>query len=130
MSINLEFFCLTLFFHTCLGVPKLSSFAKAEDKLFKYLFGNYQKWVRPVEYLNQTIRVKFGLAISQLVDVVRMEKHWLSVLFMGCVTEVLSQHMNVAGLKRKHAILIVSVLTILGREKSANDNQCVDETGK
>ncbi|XP_042338341.1 neuronal acetylcholine receptor subunit alpha-5-like, partial [Plectropomus leopardus] len=50
-------------------VPKLSSFAKAEDKLFKYLFGNYQKWVRPVEYLNQTIRVKFGLAISQLVDV-------------------------------------------------------------
>uniref|UniRef100_A0A8C4GP00 Neuronal acetylcholine receptor subunit alpha-5 n=1 Tax=Dicentrarchus labrax TaxID=13489 RepID=A0A8C4GP00_DICLA len=55
-------------------VPKLSSYAKAEDKLFKYLFGNYQKWVRPVEYLNQTIRVKFGLAISQLVDVVRIEK--------------------------------------------------------
>ncbi|KAM7423780.1 hypothetical protein PAMA_000237 [Pampus argenteus] len=51
------------------GVPKLSSYAKAEDKLFKYLFGNYQKWVRPVEYLNQTICVKFGLAISQLVDV-------------------------------------------------------------
>ncbi|KAM9766012.1 neuronal acetylcholine receptor subunit alpha-5 isoform 1-T2 [Menidia menidia] len=50
-------------------VPKLSSYAKAEDKLFKYLFGNYQKWVRPVEYLNQTICVKFGLAISQLVDV-------------------------------------------------------------
>ena len=56
------------------GVPKLSSFAKAEDKLFKYLFGNYQKWVRPVEFLNQTIRVKFGLAISQLVDVVRKDK--------------------------------------------------------
>ncbi|XP_077375886.1 neuronal acetylcholine receptor subunit alpha-5 isoform X1 [Festucalex cinctus] len=57
--------------HLChsLRVPKLSSYAKAEDKLFKYLFGNYQKWVRPVEYLNQTICVKFGLAISQLVDV-------------------------------------------------------------
>lgn len=54
-------------------VPKLSSYAKAEDKLFKYLFGNYQKWVRPVDHLNQTIRVKFGLAISQLVDVVRIE---------------------------------------------------------
>ncbi|KAK1891207.1 Neuronal acetylcholine receptor subunit alpha-5 [Dissostichus eleginoides] len=52
-----------------MGVPKLSAFAKAEDKLFKYLFVNYQKWVRPVEYLNQTISVKFGLAISQLVDV-------------------------------------------------------------
>ncbi|XP_028257194.1 neuronal acetylcholine receptor subunit alpha-5 isoform X2 [Parambassis ranga] len=57
--------------HLChtLRVPKLSSYAKAEDKLFRYLFGNYQKWVRPVEYLNQTIHVKFGLAISQLVDV-------------------------------------------------------------
>uniref|UniRef100_A0AAQ5YZ19 Cholinergic receptor, nicotinic, alpha 5 n=1 Tax=Amphiprion ocellaris TaxID=80972 RepID=A0AAQ5YZ19_AMPOC len=54
---------------SCSSVPKLSSYAKAEDKLFKYLFGNYQKWVRPVEYLNQTISVKFGLAISQLVDV-------------------------------------------------------------
>lgn len=64
------FFHLTLFSHLS-EVPKLSSYAKAEDKLFKYLFGNYQKWVRPVEQLNQTIRVKFGLAISQLVDVVR-----------------------------------------------------------
>uniref|UniRef100_A0A8C7XQ37 Neurotransmitter-gated ion-channel ligand-binding domain-containing protein n=1 Tax=Oryzias sinensis TaxID=183150 RepID=A0A8C7XQ37_9TELE len=39
------------------------------DTLFKHLFGTYQKWVRPIEYLNQTIPVKFGLAISQLVDV-------------------------------------------------------------
>lgn len=61
---------ITVFLHF-LEVPKLSSCAKAEDKLFKYLFGNYQKWVRPVDHLNQTIRVKFGLAISQLVDVVR-----------------------------------------------------------
>lgn len=65
--IILLYSCLTL-----PEVPKLSSYAKAEDKLFKYLFGSYQKWVRPVEQLNQTIRVKFGLAISQLVDVVRM----------------------------------------------------------
>uniref|UniRef100_A0A3P8W272 Neuronal acetylcholine receptor subunit alpha-5 n=1 Tax=Cynoglossus semilaevis TaxID=244447 RepID=A0A3P8W272_CYNSE len=47
----------------------LSSYAKAEDKLFKYLFGSYQKWVRPVAFLNQSICVRFGLAISQLVDV-------------------------------------------------------------
>ncbi|XP_013881003.1 neuronal acetylcholine receptor subunit alpha-5 [Austrofundulus limnaeus] len=62
---------LPLLCHLChsLRIPKLSSYAKAEDKLFKYLFENYQKWVRPVEYLNQSIRVKFGLAISQLVDV-------------------------------------------------------------
>ncbi|KAI3377703.1 hypothetical protein L3Q82_008863, partial [Scortum barcoo] len=66
-------------------VPKLSSYAKAEDKLFKYLFGNYQKYVRPVEYLNQTIRVKFGLAISQLVDVewVDMKLRWNPDDYLG-----------------------------------------------
>lgn len=62
-----------LFILRPLGVPKLSSYAKAEDKLFKYLFGSYQKWVRPVAFLNQSICVRFGLAISQLVDVVRIK---------------------------------------------------------
>jgi len=38
--------------------------------LFKHLFEDYQRWVRPVEHLNDTIKIKFGLAISQLVDVV------------------------------------------------------------
>ncbi|KAJ8249051.1 hypothetical protein GJAV_G00230650 [Gymnothorax javanicus] len=52
-----------------LGTPKLSAYVKTEDKLFKHLFSNYHKWVRPVEHLNGTVRVKFGLAISQLVDV-------------------------------------------------------------
>lgn len=69
------------------GVPKLSSYAKAEDKLFKYLFGNYQKWVRPVEYLNQSIYVKFGLAISQLVDVVRIQR---AIVFNGVVVKIQS----------------------------------------
>ncbi|XP_023675511.1 neuronal acetylcholine receptor subunit alpha-5 [Paramormyrops kingsleyae] len=53
----------------CHATPKLSSYAKMEDRLLKHLFGNYQKWVRPVEHLNGTVQVKFGLAISQLVDV-------------------------------------------------------------
>ncbi|XP_071013854.1 neuronal acetylcholine receptor subunit alpha-5-like [Oncorhynchus clarkii lewisi] len=77
--------------HLChsLGIPKLSSYAKTEDKLFKNLFRNYQKWVRPVEYLNGTVRVRFGLAISQLVDVdeknqlmttnVWMKQEWLDM---------------------------------------------------
>ena len=55
-----------------LGTSTLSSYAKAEDRLLNYLFRNYQKWVRPVEFLNGTVRVKFGLAISQLVDVVSL----------------------------------------------------------
>lgn len=37
--------------------------------MFKHLFEDYQRWVRPVERLNDTIKIKFGLAISQLVDV-------------------------------------------------------------
>uniref|UniRef100_A0A674D7G8 Neuronal acetylcholine receptor subunit alpha-5 n=1 Tax=Salmo trutta TaxID=8032 RepID=A0A674D7G8_SALTR len=76
-------------FPASIGIPKLSSYAKTEDKLFKNLFRNYQKWVRPVEYLNGTVRVRFGLAISQLVDVdeknqlmttnVWMKQEWLDM---------------------------------------------------
>ncbi|XP_069654020.1 neuronal acetylcholine receptor subunit alpha-5 isoform X4 [Haliaeetus albicilla] len=51
------------------GVSEPSFIAKSEDRLFKHLFEDYQRWVRPVERLNDTIKIKFGLAISQLVDV-------------------------------------------------------------
>uniref|UniRef100_UPI00398EF685 neuronal acetylcholine receptor subunit beta-3-like n=1 Tax=Pristiophorus japonicus TaxID=55135 RepID=UPI00398EF685 len=43
--------------------------AEMEDSLLKDLFRGYQKWVRPVRNRNDTIKVKFGLEISQLVDV-------------------------------------------------------------
>lgn len=48
----------------------LSSVVENEDALLKHLFEGYQKWVRPVENSNDTIKVLFGLKISQLVDVV------------------------------------------------------------
>ncbi|KAM4766729.1 neuronal acetylcholine receptor subunit alpha-5 isoform 3-T3 [Cyanocitta cristata] len=51
------------------AVSEPSFIAKSEDRLFKHLFEDYQRWVRPVEHLNDTIKIKFGLAISQLVDV-------------------------------------------------------------
>ncbi|XP_050822978.1 neuronal acetylcholine receptor subunit alpha-5 isoform X3 [Gopherus flavomarginatus] len=51
------------------GISEPSFIAKSEDRLFKHLFQDYQKWVRPVQRLNDTIKIKFGLAISQLVDV-------------------------------------------------------------
>ncbi|XP_061451065.1 LOW QUALITY PROTEIN: neuronal acetylcholine receptor subunit alpha-5 [Rhineura floridana] len=51
------------------GTSEPSFIAKSEDRLFKYLFDDYERWVCPVEHLNDTIKVKFGLAISQLVDV-------------------------------------------------------------
>lgn len=53
-----------------IAVSEPSFIAKSEDRLFKHLFEDYQRWVRPVERLNDTIKIKFGLAISQLVDVV------------------------------------------------------------
>ncbi|XP_069633534.1 neuronal acetylcholine receptor subunit beta-3 isoform X3 [Haliaeetus albicilla] len=63
--------CLVLFV-LCLShsdVAAFSSIAENEDVLLKHLFQGYQKWVRPVENSNDTIKVLFGLKISQLVDV-------------------------------------------------------------
>ncbi|XP_039325315.1 neuronal acetylcholine receptor subunit alpha-5 isoform X1 [Saimiri boliviensis] len=51
------------------GSSEPSSIAKHEDSLLKDLFQSYERWVRPVEHLNDKIKIKFGLAISQLVDV-------------------------------------------------------------
>ncbi|XP_052372849.1 neuronal acetylcholine receptor subunit non-alpha-3-like [Oncorhynchus keta] len=45
------------------------SLAEMEDALLRNLFRGYQKWVRPVLHANDTITVRFGLKISQLVDV-------------------------------------------------------------
>ncbi|KAL0601691.1 LOW QUALITY PROTEIN: Neuronal acetylcholine receptor subunit alpha-5 [Plecturocebus cupreus] len=52
------------------GSSEPSSIAKHEDSLLKDLFQGYERWVRPVEHLNDKIKIKFGLAISQLVDVI------------------------------------------------------------
>ncbi|XP_006188470.1 neuronal acetylcholine receptor subunit beta-3 isoform X1 [Camelus ferus] len=45
------------------------SLVEEEDALLRHLFQGYQKWVRPVLHANDTIKVYFGLKISQLVDV-------------------------------------------------------------
>ncbi|XP_061873817.1 neuronal acetylcholine receptor subunit beta-3 isoform X2 [Colius striatus] len=64
--------CLFVWIVLCLSssdVAAFSSVAENEDALLKHLFEGYQKWVRPVENSNNTIKVLFGLKISQLVDV-------------------------------------------------------------
>ncbi|XP_026990625.1 neuronal acetylcholine receptor subunit beta-3a isoform X1 [Tachysurus fulvidraco] len=48
---------------------ELLSLAELEDMLLRKLFHGYQKWVRPVLHANDSITVRFGLKISQLVDV-------------------------------------------------------------
>ncbi|XP_062380462.1 neuronal acetylcholine receptor subunit non-alpha-2-like isoform X1 [Sardina pilchardus] len=45
------------------------SLAEMEDLLLRNLFQGYQRWVRPTQHSNDTITVRFGLKISQLVDV-------------------------------------------------------------
>ncbi|XP_004855322.1 neuronal acetylcholine receptor subunit beta-3 isoform X2 [Heterocephalus glaber] len=51
------------------AAAQFSSVAENEDALLRHLFHGYQKWVRPVLNSNDTIKVYFGLKISQLVDV-------------------------------------------------------------
>ena len=47
------------------------SLAEMEDALLRNLFQGYQRWVRPIQHVNDTVTVRIGLKISQLVDVVR-----------------------------------------------------------
>ncbi|KAG3294735.1 cholinergic receptor nicotinic beta 3 subunit, transcript variant X2 [Ictidomys tridecemlineatus] len=54
---------------TLSAAAEFSSIAENEDALLRHLFQGYQKWVRPVLNSNDTIKVYFGLKISQLVDV-------------------------------------------------------------
>ncbi|ELK27606.1 Neuronal acetylcholine receptor subunit alpha-5 [Myotis davidii] len=61
--------CSLLFCPSTPGLAEPFFVAKHEDSLFKDLFQDYERWVRPVEHLNDKISIKFGLAISQLVDV-------------------------------------------------------------
>lgn len=58
------------------AAAELSSIAKNEDALLRHLFQGYQKWIRPVLNSNDTIKVFFGLKISQLVDVVSNPWHY------------------------------------------------------
>ncbi|XP_021439630.1 neuronal acetylcholine receptor subunit non-alpha-3 [Oncorhynchus mykiss] len=55
----------------CLGtIPgEFGSLAEMEDLLLRNLFQGYQRWVRPIQHANDTVTVRFGLKISQLVDV-------------------------------------------------------------
>uniref|UniRef100_F6SXB7 Cholinergic receptor, nicotinic beta 3 n=1 Tax=Xenopus tropicalis TaxID=8364 RepID=F6SXB7_XENTR len=61
--------CLFMIIIIKLCFAKFHPLAEIEDALLRKLFAGYQKWVRPVLNPNSTIKVNFGLKISQLVDV-------------------------------------------------------------
>ncbi|KAL0974216.1 hypothetical protein UPYG_G00217190 [Umbra pygmaea] len=64
---------LLAMFALCFGtIPapgEFVSLAEMEDLLLRNLFQGYQRWVRPIQQANDTVTVRFGLKISQLVDV-------------------------------------------------------------
>ncbi|KAJ7335304.1 hypothetical protein JRQ81_013245 [Phrynocephalus forsythii] len=66
----LDFMIASLLCANTAAFTVFSSFAENEDALLRHLFRGYQKWIRPVKHSNDTIKVYFGLKISQLVDVV------------------------------------------------------------
>ena len=45
--------------------------------LLKKLFENYNPFERPAEFENQTLDVKLGMALQQIVDVVSWQQHIL-----------------------------------------------------
>ncbi|XP_028301601.1 neuronal acetylcholine receptor subunit non-alpha-3-like isoform X2 [Gouania willdenowi] len=61
--------CVSLEMDNIQAQEDFVSLAEMEDSLLRNLFLGYQKWVRPVQHANDTITVRFGLKISQLVDV-------------------------------------------------------------
>uniref|UniRef100_A0A674NYG2 Cholinergic receptor nicotinic beta 3 subunit b n=1 Tax=Takifugu rubripes TaxID=31033 RepID=A0A674NYG2_TAKRU len=56
-------------FQSLAALIEFVSLAEMEDALLRNLFQGYQRWVRPIQHANDTIKVRFGLKISQLVDV-------------------------------------------------------------
>lgn len=69
------------------------SLAEMEDALLRNLFQGYQRWVRPIQHANDTIKVRFGLKISQLVDVVRVQSKSRTYINNHCLQEAMSSHL-------------------------------------
>ncbi|XP_026883198.1 neuronal acetylcholine receptor subunit beta-3a isoform X1 [Electrophorus electricus] len=69
LTINALCFVFAAAYATTEAPEDTLSLAELEDMLLRTLFHGYQKWVRPVFHANDTITVRFGLKISQLVDV-------------------------------------------------------------
>lgn len=70
-----SYYCWSIFPLLVPAPNEFVSLAEMEDALLKNLFQGYQRWVRPIQRANDTIKVRFGLKISQLVDVVRRHTH-------------------------------------------------------
>lgn len=59
-----------LFYSYPTVLAQRGSHTQAEDRLFKHLFGGYNRWARPVPNTSDVVIVRFGLSIAQLIDVV------------------------------------------------------------
>ncbi|XP_059377691.1 neuronal acetylcholine receptor subunit non-alpha-2-like isoform X3 [Carassius carassius] len=69
LAVIVFFTLFTSIIATMPAVREFVSLAEREDVLLRDLFQGYQRWVRPVQHANHSVKVRFGLKISQLVDV-------------------------------------------------------------
>lgn len=67
MSRTVFLVCLSLF-GVCIGNPDAK-------RLYDDLLSNYNRLIRPVDKNNNTVLVKLGLRLSQLIDLVSKLRH-------------------------------------------------------
>lgn len=61
-----------------------------EERLVRDLFRDYNKLIRPVESMNETVQVEFGLNFIQLINVVRDSSLFLRTSYQSRETSVVS----------------------------------------
>lgn len=58
----------------CVAVMMVTARDENEYRLTRHLLSNYDKSVRPARYTADPVNVTFGLALTQIIDVVRSMK--------------------------------------------------------
>ncbi|XP_035226033.1 acetylcholine receptor subunit beta-like 1 [Stegodyphus dumicola] len=79
--------CLVALFFSCYSLlTSLVRCSEDEERLVRDLFRDYNKLIRPVEMMNQTVVVEFGLSFIQLINVMKknqiMTNVWLQLTWM------------------------------------------------
>lgn len=67
-SLSLSLAATTTTFFSAFSSPVICS--EDEERLVRDLFRDYNKLIRPVEVMNMTVEVQFGLNFIQLINVV------------------------------------------------------------
>lgn len=84
-SWNLHFmmFAIKVITVICLHLLTIRGIVGNPDakRLYDDLLSNYNRLIRPVSNSTQTVLVKLGLRLSQLIDLVSLDSDWTEMLF-------------------------------------------------